>query len=78
MFMVPGARRGPRIAQVSTTHFTTTHDADDIEAFFKANPCPQAERTIGQVLESMRAKAAWLDAARDGVAKFFVEHQPKK
>jgi hypothetical protein len=37
-----------------------------VEAFFTAHPCPSAERTIKQSLETIRSNAAWVkrDAGR--------------
>ena len=34
--------------------------ADEIDAFFKANPLPQSSRVISQVLEGMRTNASLL------------------
>jgi len=46
---------------MSTRNFCTVEAADDIEAFFKANPLPQNKRKIGQILEEMRANAKFLE-----------------
>jgi len=35
--------------------------ADEVETFFKENPRPQSQRTIAQVLEGVRANAAFLE-----------------
>lgn len=51
--------------------FISEEKANEVEEFFKANPTPQAERTIQQTLESIRSKAEWYNRDRDDVAKFF-------
>jgi puromycin-sensitive aminopeptidase len=38
-------------------HFCSNEKADEIEAFFKANPVPQSSRKIQQILENMRSNA---------------------
>jgi len=47
-----------------TSSFNTHEQATEIEEFFKANPTPQAERTIKQSVEKIRAAAEWVK--RDG------------
>jgi len=37
--------------------FSSNEKADEIEEFFKKNPCPPVERTLRQSLESVRSKA---------------------
>ena len=41
--------------------FVTTADADEVEAFFKTNPCEQNQRLIAQLLESIRGNAGFAD-----------------
>ncbi len=52
--------------QLTTAGFIGHDKADDIEAFFKANPVPNADRTVKQALEAIRMNTAWL--GRDGKA----------
>lgn len=47
----------------SARGFCTAQAAADIEEFFKSNPLPQNKRKISQVLEEIRANAAFLDRA---------------
>ena len=44
----------------SCNRFCTHEKADEIDAFFKANPLPQSSRVISQVLEGMRTNASLL------------------
>jgi puromycin-sensitive aminopeptidase len=46
--------------------FTTQERADEVEAFFQANPAPAAKRRIDQSLERIRLNARWL--AKNGEA----------
>ena len=41
--------------------FTTSQQADEVEAFFKANPLPSNQRRISQLVESIRSSAAMLE-----------------
>ena len=45
----------------SISRFTTSSQADDVAAFFSANPLPSSERRISQAVESIRANAALLE-----------------
>jgi puromycin-sensitive aminopeptidase len=45
----------------SISRFCTKRRADEIEAFFKANPLPSSERRISQLVESIRTNGAMLD-----------------
>lgn len=46
----------------SVNRFCTAAKADEIEAFFKANPLPQSERRISQSVEVMRTSNQMLEA----------------
>jgi puromycin-sensitive aminopeptidase len=46
----------------SISRFATNEKANEIEAFFQANPLPGSSRRISQVLENMRASAKMLAA----------------
>ena len=41
--------------------YATADKADEIETFFKAHPLPANARKIAQMLEGIRANAAFLD-----------------
>jgi hypothetical protein len=43
-----------------TSRFCTAARADEIEAFFAANPLPSSTRRISQTIEVMRTNAAML------------------
>ncbi|KAL5489625.1 hypothetical protein EMCRGX_G018741 [Ephydatia muelleri] len=49
-----------RIVGIATSYFVTEEKATEIEQFFKANPCPVAERAVKQNCESIRIYAKWL------------------
>ena len=38
--------------------FSTNEDADDVQSFFEAHPCPEASQVIAQTIEKIRARAA--------------------
>ena len=54
-----------------TGAFTTLDRADEVEAFFKNNPAPSAQRTIQQALERIRLNARWLELNREGLKEWF-------
>ena len=45
-----------------TRSFATAAKADEIEAFFVANPCESVSRKVAQVVEAIRTKAMFFDA----------------
>lgn len=49
-----------RLVSITET-FTTLERADEVEAFFEANPVAGAQRTVQQALESIRLNARWLE-----------------
>mmetsp|Transcript_115080 Transcript_115080/g.245862 ORF Transcript_115080/g.245862 Transcript_115080/m.245862 type:complete len:882 (+) Transcript_115080:55-2700(+) len=49
------------VIQLSTSGFCSSAAADEIEDFFKKNPMPDNKRKLSQILEEMRANAAFLD-----------------
>lgn len=49
-----------RLCKTVIENFATQKDYDDVEAFFKANPVPAAQRSIQQGLESIQVNTAWL------------------
>eukprot|EP01100_Stratorugosa_tubuloviscum_P002329 TRINITY_DN1544_c0_g2_i1.p1 TRINITY_DN1544_c0_g2~~TRINITY_DN1544_c0_g2_i1.p1 ORF type:complete len:897 (+),score=492.54 TRINITY_DN1544_c0_g2_i1:157-2847(+) len=64
-----------RIVGVCTEYFSTEEKADEIEAFFNANPCPAAQRTIKQSCETIRLTAAWIKRESRNVADWFLKQQ---
>lgn len=49
----------------TTENFSSIEKAEEVENFFKQNPCVGAERTIQQTCESIRLNAAWLERDLD-------------
>jgi aminopeptidase N len=47
--------------------------ANEVEAFFKANGTDDTKRTVAQVVENIRANAAWLARNRDDVTQFLSQ-----
>ncbi|PRP78523.1 hypothetical protein PROFUN_13580 [Planoprotostelium fungivorum] len=60
----------------ATSTFASDERADEIENFFKTKSVPQAERTIRQSLEAVRANSRWLKNNREGVAKWLNDNFP--
>ncbi len=52
--------------------FATQEDYDDVEAFFKANPVPAAQRSLQQGLESIQVNKAWLQRDKEALSKFLT------
>ena len=50
--------------QITTSSFATKDKADDIEVFFRENPCPLAETSVKQNCEAIRVNASWLERDR--------------
>jgi len=63
-----------RIVGQTVSDFTSEEKALEVEEFFKQHPCPSADRTIKQSLESIRSAVKWLTRDRDGVAKWLAAH----
>ncbi|KNC84831.1 hypothetical protein SARC_02972 [Sphaeroforma arctica JP610] len=59
-----------RIVTASAEGFASEKRADEVTSFFDANGTPAIERTIKQSIESIRARAAWLERDRDGLEKW--------
>ena len=57
-----------------TEDFTTLERADEVEAFFEANPVAGAQRTVQQSLENIRLNARWLDLNADPIADWLNIH----
>lgn len=56
--------------QITTSSFATKDKADDIEAFFRENPCPLAETSVKQNCEAIRVNASWLERDRRAVKEW--------
>ena len=57
-----------------TEDFTTLERANEVEAFFEANPVAGAQRTVQQSLESIRLNARWLELNADQIAAWLNSH----
>ena len=57
-----------------TEDFTTLDRANEVEAFFEANPVAGAQRTVQQSLESIRLNARWLELNADQIANWLNTH----
>eukprot|EP01116_Phalansterium_solitarium_P014381 TRINITY_DN3200_c0_g1_i1.p1 TRINITY_DN3200_c0_g1~~TRINITY_DN3200_c0_g1_i1.p1 ORF type:complete len:914 (+),score=361.44 TRINITY_DN3200_c0_g1_i1:169-2742(+) len=64
-----------RLISFTTKFFASEQKAAEIEKFFADHPLPQAERTIRQSIEEVRANARWLERNRDDVAAFLSAQQ---
>ena len=60
-----------RLVSITET-FTTLERADEVEAFFEANPVAGAQRTVQQALESIRLNARWLELNSDAVTAWIT------
>ena len=58
-----------------TEDFTTLERANEVEAFFEANPVAGAQRTVQQSLESIRLNARWLDLNANQIVDWLT-HPP--
>lgn len=61
-----GGHALPRIVG-AMQYYASDKAANDIEAFFKKNPAPGAERAVQQVLEHIRSNAHWLKRDREEI-----------
>jgi puromycin-sensitive aminopeptidase len=59
-----------RLVKSTTENFATEEKAKEIDAFFKANPAPSAERNIQQSLENIRLNVEQLKRDGDLVKTF--------
>jgi len=59
-----------RVIELTIGGFTHAADADDIEAFFAANPAPSATRAIAESLERIRIRDAWYRRDKDSITKY--------
>lgn len=48
----------------------TLEEAEEVEAFFKKNPVPQADQSVARALERIRGQAAWAARAREPIARW--------
>lgn len=55
--------------------FSKKSDAQDIQAFIKKNPVPEAARTIAQSLEQINANVAWLTRDKNAIRSFLLKNQ---
>ncbi len=66
----------PRIVSAAAAGWSDNKKADQIEQFFTANPCPEADRVIKQVLEGVRANATRLSRESDPLSKYLSAKYP--
>ena len=59
-----------RLASI-TGFFNSTDLATDVEAFFKENPAPSANRTIQQSLERIRLNTQWIHLNQQCLTEWF-------
>lgn len=59
-----------RLVSLATANFSSEDKALEVEAFFKSNPAPAAERTIQQSLENIRLRANWLKRDSEEIEKW--------
>ena len=57
-----------------TEDFNTMERANEVEAFFQANPVAGAQRTVQQSLESIRLNARWLELNANPIAEWLHTH----
>jgi len=53
--------------------FTSLDRAREIEAFFRAHPAREVQRTVKQVAEKIRVNAKWLARNREDLARWFKD-----
>ena len=59
-----------RLVQVNEA-FTSPDRAREVEAFFRAHPAREVQRTVKQVVEKVRVNAKWLARNREDLADWF-------
>eukprot|EP00850_Spirogloea_muscicola_P007713 SM000039S14543 [mRNA] locus=s39:838687:844494:+ [translate_table: standard] len=57
--------------------FLSEDKADDVAAFYDANPVPGATMEIARTLEAVRSRAAWLRRDLEDIASWLTSHQSK-
>jgi len=62
-----------RVIGYTIAGFTSEERAQEIEKFFKEHPVPNADRTIKQSLETIRANAKWVANNRESVATWLAQ-----
>ena len=56
--------------QIATAGFVTEEKAQEVEQFFKDNPCAMAERVVKQNCEAIRVNAKWLQRDTQAVKEW--------
>jgi len=56
-----------------TAGFKTNEEADEIEAFFRTNPIPSAQRAVAQSIEGIRGKAKFIQIAKASLEEFLTK-----
>ena len=60
----------PSPLQIATAGFVTEEKAQEVEQFFKDNPCAMAERVVKQNCEAIRVNAKWLQRDTQAVKEW--------
>ena len=60
----------PPPPQVATAGFVTEEKAQEVEQFFKDNPCPTADRVVKQNCEAIRLNAKLLQRSTQSVKEW--------
>lgn len=63
-----------RLVESSFDTLTTDAEAEQVEAFFSDKDCTRFTMALGQGLESVRTRAAWLNRSRDNVKTWLQEN----
>lgn len=63
-----------RLVQYTCANFTDMDMYRDVEAFFKENKAPSADRAIKQSLENIKLRSEWLGRDGESVAQWFKDH----
>ncbi|KAL0270641.1 UNVERIFIED_CONTAM: hypothetical protein PYX00_007987 [Menopon gallinae] len=59
-----------RLVKYTTENFVSEQKAQEIEQFFREHPCPGAERTVQQSLETIRLNEEWLKRDEASIRAF--------
>ena len=62
-----------RIVKKCCSDFVTEERAVEVEKFFASHPCPSAERTIQQAIESISRNVKWLERDEEALKVFLKQ-----
>ena len=69
----PGLSMLGSVVQICTSSFTHTDQLEEIEKFFGSRSTKGFDQGLAQSLDSIRAKASWIERDRDDVATWLKE-----